>query len=108
MEQSTVNEYIFGQQRSVLFQENYQRSQKEQKLYMAWQQAVSGWRNANSEIAQLKSVVTNLQKHVEELQAKTRSTDVAEPSGLATPISSNKESEYQTDEEELARLSGLG
>jgi hypothetical protein len=28
MEQSTVNEYIF--------QENYQRSQNEQKLYMAW------------------------------------------------------------------------
>jgi hypothetical protein len=48
---------------------------------MAWQQAVSGWQNANSEIVQLKSVVTNLQKHVEELQAKTTSMDVAEPSG---------------------------
>jgi hypothetical protein len=43
-EQSTLNEYIFGQQRSVLFQENYQRSQNEQKINMAWQQAVSGWR----------------------------------------------------------------
>jgi hypothetical protein len=57
MEHSTVNEYIF--------QENFQRSQIEQKLYMAWQQAVSGWQNLNSEIAQLKSVVTNLQKFVE-------------------------------------------
>jgi hypothetical protein len=46
MEHSTVNEYIF--------RENYQRSQNEQKLYMAWQQAVSGWQNANSEIAQIK------------------------------------------------------
>jgi hypothetical protein len=71
---------------------------------MAWQQDVSGWRNANSEIAQLKSVVTNLQKHVEELQAKTTNMDVAESSGPATPISSsNKESKYQTDEEELAK-----
>jgi hypothetical protein len=73
-------------------------------LLLAWQQALSGWRNANSEIAQLESVVTNLQKHVEELQAETTSMDVAEPSGPATPISSsNKESEYQTDKEELAK-----
>jgi hypothetical protein len=73
-------------------------------ISVAWQQAVSGWQNANSEIAQLKSVVTNLQKHVEELQAKRTSMDVAEPSGPATPIlSSNKESEYQTDEEELTK-----
>jgi hypothetical protein len=43
-------------------------------------------RYANSEIAQLKSVVTNLQKHAEELQAKTKSLDVAEPSGPATPF----------------------
>jgi hypothetical protein len=51
-------------------------------------------------------VVTNLQKHVEELQAKTTSMDVAEPSEPATPISSsNKESEYQTDEEELTKES---
>jgi hypothetical protein len=53
---------------------------------MAWQQAVSGRQNANSEIAQLKRLVTNLQKHVEELQAKTKSLDVAEPSGPATPF----------------------
>jgi hypothetical protein len=74
--------------------------------YMAWQQAVSGWRNANSEIDQRKIVVTNLQKHVKELQAKTTSKDVAEPSGPLTPIlSSNKESEYQTDEEEQTKES---
>jgi hypothetical protein len=49
-------------------------------------------------------VVTNLQKHVEALQAKTTSMDVAESSGPATRISSsNKEYEYQTDEEELAK-----
>jgi uncharacterized protein (DUF342 family) len=71
---------------------------------MAWQQAVSGWQNANSEIAQLKSVVTNHKKNVEELRAKTTSMDVAEPSGPTTPISSsNKESEHQTDEEELTK-----
>jgi hypothetical protein len=49
MEHSTVNEYIF--------QENYQRNQNEQKLYMACQQAVSGWQNTNSEISQLKSAL---------------------------------------------------
>jgi hypothetical protein len=46
MQQSTVNEYIFVQQSSVLFQENCQRSQNEQKLYMEWQHAIRGWQNA--------------------------------------------------------------
>jgi predicted RNase H-like nuclease (RuvC/YqgF family) len=67
-----------------LFQENCQRSENEQKLYIEWQHAVRGWRNAEeawknvtSEIGQLQSVVNNLQKHIEELKAQTMKMDVA-------------------------------
>jgi hypothetical protein len=34
VQHNTVNEYTLIQQSSVLFQENYQRNQNEQKLYM--------------------------------------------------------------------------
>jgi hypothetical protein len=86
MQQNTVNEYTLIQQSSVLFEGNYQRSQNEQKLYKKWQHAVSGWRAAgnawkiaNSEIGQLKSMVNNLQQHIDELKSKTMTMDVAEP-----------------------------
>jgi len=78
---------------------------------MKWQNAVNGWRNAdnswkiaNSEIGQLKSVVNNLQKNIEELKANAMRMGATELKGLAIPIpSSSKESDYQTDEEELAK-----
>jgi hypothetical protein len=79
---------------------------------MEWQHAVSGWRAAdnawkiaNSETGQLKSMVNNLQQHIDELKSKTMRMDVAEPNGPATPISSSssKEPNYQPDEEELAK-----
>jgi hypothetical protein len=91
-----VNEYTLIQQNSVLFQENYQRNENEQKLYMEWQHAVSGWcaadnawKIANSEIGQLKSMVNNLQQHIYELKSRMMRMDVAEPNGPATPISSS-------------------
>jgi len=104
MQPNIIDEY-------VLTQESYQRNQNEQKLYMEWQNAVNGWRNAdnawkiaNSEIGQLKSVVNNLQKNIEELKANALKMGATELKGLAISIpSSSKESEYQTDEEELAK-----
>jgi hypothetical protein len=111
MQPSTIDEYALIQQNNVLFQENCQHNQNEQKLYMEWQYAVNGWQNAenawkiaNSEIGQLKSVVNNLQKHIDELKANMMKMGVTEPNGPAIPIpSSIKEPEYQTDEEELAK-----
>jgi seryl-tRNA synthetase len=105
MQQNTVNEYTLIQQSSVLFQENYQRNQNEQKLYMEWRAADNAWKIANSEIGQLKSMVNNLQQHIDELKSKTMRIDVAEPNEPATPISSSssKEPDYQPDEEELAK-----
>jgi len=111
MQPSTIDEYGLTQENNVLFQENCQRNQNEQKLYMEWQYAVSEWRNAenawkiaNSEIGQLKSVVNILQKHIDELKAKMTRMGATEPNEPAIPIpSSSKEPEYLTDEEELAK-----
>jgi len=111
MQPNIIDEYVLTQQNNDLFQESYQRNQNEQKLYMEWQNAVNGWRNAdnawkiaNSEIGQRKSMVNNLQKNIEELKANAMRMGATELKGLAVPIpSSSKESEYQTDEEELAK-----
>jgi hypothetical protein len=108
---STIDEYALTQQNNVLFQENCQHNQNEQKLYIEWQYAVNGWRNAknawkiaNSKNGQLKSLVNNLQKHMDELKANMMKMDATEPNGPAIAIpSSSKEPEYQTDEEELAK-----
>ena len=59
MQPNTTDQYALTQQNKVLFQQNCQRNQNEQKLYTEWQYAVNGWRNAknawkipNSEIGQ--------------------------------------------------------
>jgi hypothetical protein len=107
-----MNQYTLIQQSSVLFEQNYQCNQNEQKLYMEWQHAVSGWRAAdnawkiaNGEIGQLKSMVNNLQQHIDEMKTKSMRRDVAEPNGPAIPISSSssKEPDHQPEEEELAK-----
>jgi hypothetical protein len=71
MQQSTVDEYTVIQQNSGL----------------EWQHAVSGWRAAdnawkiaNNEIGQLKSVVNNLQKHIDELKSNMIRMDVVSKS----------------------------
>uniref|UniRef100_A0A1B6E0G7 Pre-C2HC domain-containing protein n=1 Tax=Clastoptera arizonana TaxID=38151 RepID=A0A1B6E0G7_9HEMI len=113
---NTPNEYILSQQNQALFQENCQRSQNEQQLYIQWQYAVNGWQSANNEIIRLNSLMSDLQKQIDDLRINPSigrpGTSIQVSTGSATPKSSragspgpkkNGDTEYHTDEEELAR-----
>jgi hypothetical protein len=91
---TTANEALLLHQNSVLFQQDYKRSQNEQILYNERQKVIA-------EKKQLSDMIGEMQLHIAELENKFKGPEV---SGNAN-ISSNQEAtrvEYFTDEEELA------
>lgn len=113
-----LNEYLLNQKKQALFQEHYQRTQREQQLYVQWKYAVDGWSSINcmlqesiNQRKQLETLNIDLQNQIDE-QKKVLQRRVATSAGMETAAVTPGPSgagfpsprrEYGTDEEELAR-----
>lgn len=96
MQPFTTNEALLMHQNDYIFQENYQRSQNEQVLYIEWLKATNEKKELNNIIAQMQSNINKLEIQIKYLTNQSNTVRTKEK----TPP---RQEEYWTEEEELAR-----
>lgn len=93
---TTTNEALLMHQCNNLFQENYQRSQNEQALYIEWLRVGNENKELNNIIAQMQSNINKLEIQIKKLSNQSNTVRTQEKTLTS-------QEEYWTDEEELAR-----
>jgi hypothetical protein len=90
---ATPDEALLMQQNTMLFQESCVRSQNEQALYAAWENAVEENSNLNTLITTFQAQMQELRSEIAGLTRENVRVEQQEPANA----------EYYTDEEELAK-----
>jgi len=90
---ATPDEALLMQQNTMLFQESCVRSQNEQALYAAWENAVEENSNLNTLITTFQAQMQELRSEIAGLTRENVRVEQQEPANV----------EYYTDEEELAK-----
>jgi len=76
---ATPGEALLIQQKNMLFQENYVRSQNEQALYAAWKQAVEENKTLNTLLKPLQTQIQDLHSEVVNLKGENEQVRKPEP-----------------------------